>query len=201
MIIGGIIASDEYWSKAADHLVLAPSSATIMFGGSQAFTATLFDAYNTALGDVTKATTFTVDGSTPCPAATCSPTTVGDHTVTATDGIAAGTTILHVVANHTAYAWGSNGNGQLVCGEADPDNYNNGWNGGGWGGNGGGNNWGGGRLPGGSWGASCRDARMSGPVLYARCDNGDGRWYPTQLDMRQCYTNRARNNYGNLLCE
>lgn len=95
----------------------------------------------------------------------------------------------------------SNGNGQLVCGEADPSNYNNGWNGGGWNWNGGGNNWGNGRMPGGSWGASCRDARMNGPVLYARCDDGNGRWYPTQLDMRQCWSNRARNNYGNLLCE
>jgi hypothetical protein len=97
----------------------------------------------------------------------------------------------------------SNGNGQLVCGEADPDNYNNGWNGSGWSGNRGGwgNNWGNGGLPGGSWGASCRDARMNGSVLYARCDDGNGRWYPTQIDMRQCYSNRARNNYGNLLCE
>ena len=98
----------------------------------------------------------------------------------------------------------SNNFGRLVCGESDPSNYNNGWNGnGGWGGGGGwgGNNWENGRLPGGSWGASCRDARMSGSVLYARCENDDGRWFSTQLDMRQCRSNRARNNYGNLGCD
>ena len=98
----------------------------------------------------------------------------------------------------------SNGNGRLFCGEVDPDNYNNGWNGGGWGGGnnwGGNNNWGGGRMPGGSWRASCNEGRMNGSVLYARCDNGSGRWHATQLDMRQCYSNRARNSYGNLVCE
>ncbi len=95
----------------------------------------------------------------------------------------------------------SNNFGRLVCGESDPSNYNNGWNGGGWNWNGGGNNWSNGRMPGGSWGASCRDGRMNGPVLYARCDGGNGRWFSTQLDMRQCYSNRARNDYGNLVCD
>jgi IPT/TIG domain/Carboxypeptidase regulatory-like domain len=83
--------------KAVDHLVLAPTSATITAGGSQAYTAEGFDPSNNALGDVTSATTFTVDGNA-CPAAVCSPTTVGDHTVTGADGTATGTASLRVNA-------------------------------------------------------------------------------------------------------
>jgi hypothetical protein len=63
--------------------VLAPASATITAGGWQAYTAQGFDTSDNALGDVTSATFFTVEADA-CTAALCSPTTVGNHTVTGT---------------------------------------------------------------------------------------------------------------------
>ena len=87
---------------ALDHLVLAPATATIASGESQAYTAEGFDAADNSLGDVTADTTFTVGGqvvrgpATPCPDAECAPTIVGDYTVTGTDGVATGTASLHV---------------------------------------------------------------------------------------------------------
>jgi hypothetical protein len=79
-----------------DHLVVSPASASISAGGSQAFTAEGFDAYNNDLGDVTASSTFgiTPDGS--CTGATCTATVAGSHTITATDGTATGTATLTV---------------------------------------------------------------------------------------------------------
>jgi outer membrane protein assembly factor BamB len=81
---------------ALDHLVLSPPSAIIAAGGSQAYTAEGFDAHGNSLGDVTSATTFTVDSSTSCPAHSCSAAAVGDHAVNGADGTATGTATLHV---------------------------------------------------------------------------------------------------------
>ena len=83
-----------------------------------------------------------------------------------------------------------------------------GGNGGGWGGGtGNGGGWGGSRpggpsspLPAGSWAASCRGGAMSGGVLRAQC-NGPSGWHDTRIDIRQCRSGRAGNNYGNLVCE
>ena len=83
---------------ALNHLLLSPASTSITAGGSQAYTAEGFDAYNNDLGDVTGGTTFTIDSGTACPADTCSAILAGDHTVTGTDGTASGTTTLHVNA-------------------------------------------------------------------------------------------------------
>ncbi|HEX7490907.1 MAG TPA: PQQ-binding-like beta-propeller repeat protein, partial [Candidatus Limnocylindrales bacterium] len=79
-----------------DHLVLSPASATIVSGGSQAYAAEGFDHNGNDLGDVTGATTFTIDSGTACPADSCTSTAPGDHTITGTDGIATGTATLHV---------------------------------------------------------------------------------------------------------
>ena len=49
-----------------DHLVLAPASASITAGGSQAYTAQGFDAAGNSLGDVTAPTTFTVAPNGSC---------------------------------------------------------------------------------------------------------------------------------------
>ncbi len=87
-----------------DHLVLSPADASITAGESQPYTAEGFDASDNSLGDVTADTTFSVaslvtrNGSTPCPDAECAPTTVGDYTVTGTDGVATGKATLHVDA-------------------------------------------------------------------------------------------------------
>jgi hypothetical protein len=69
---------------AIDHLVLAPASASIASGGSQAYTARAQDLFNNDLGDVTAAATFalTPDGS--CAAPTCAAWVAGPHTVTST---------------------------------------------------------------------------------------------------------------------
>jgi len=58
---------------------------------------------------------------------------------------------------------------------------------------------GGGRLPGGSWRASCVNAGMQGPILFADCARVDGRYVPAQGDVRAC--GRFGNSNGRLTCE
>ena len=65
-------------------LALAPPSATVHAGFSQAYTATGYDAYGNPVGDVTGQTTFTIDGGGSCQANSCTGP-VGTHTVTGTD--------------------------------------------------------------------------------------------------------------------
>ena len=78
-----------------DHLTLSPASASITPGGSQTYTVEGFDAANKDLGPVTDATlAISPDGS--CTAYTCTASTAGAHTVTATDGDATGTATLTV---------------------------------------------------------------------------------------------------------
>ena len=62
-----------------------------------------FDSHGNSLGDVTSATTFTVDGTVACAAASCSPTAVGDHPVTGTNGAATGAALLGVTAGSLDY--------------------------------------------------------------------------------------------------
>jgi len=81
-----------------DHIVINPATSTIAAGGSQAYTAEGFDADGHSLGDVTADTTFIIDTATACPEHACSSTTVGDHTVTGTDGSATATATLTVGA-------------------------------------------------------------------------------------------------------
>src|SRR5262249_21657268 len=71
-----------------DRLVMSPASASISAGGSQAYTAEGFDAYNNDLGDVTGQTAVSIGpgGSCDNTAHTCTATTAGTYTVTATDG-------------------------------------------------------------------------------------------------------------------
>ena len=80
-----------------DHLVLSPASASIASGGSQSYTVEGYDAANDDLGPDTSATlSISPDGS--CTAYTCTATTAGPHTVTATDGDATGTATLTVTS-------------------------------------------------------------------------------------------------------
>jgi uncharacterized repeat protein (TIGR03803 family) len=68
-----------------DHIVISPSTATIVPGGSQTYSAQGFDAFANNLGDVTSATTFSIvpDGS--CSGAICTASAPGPHTVTGND--------------------------------------------------------------------------------------------------------------------
>jgi parallel beta-helix repeat protein len=79
-----------------DHLVLAPASASISAGGSQAYTAEGRDQYDNSLGDVTAQTTFSIAPDGSCTGATCTASVVGTHTVTGTDAGKTGTATLEV---------------------------------------------------------------------------------------------------------
>lgn len=80
-----------------DHLVLSPSSASVIAGAYQGYLARGYDAYGNSLGDVTGATTFTTaGGGGACTGSSCTATSGGDHTVTGTDGSATGTATLTV---------------------------------------------------------------------------------------------------------
>ncbi|MFL5926676.1 MAG: carbohydrate binding domain-containing protein, partial [Gaiellaceae bacterium] len=72
-------------TSAVDHILISPGSATIVAGGSQAFTAQAFDAANNSLGDVTASTTFTIAPDGACTGATCTASVAGPHTVTGTN--------------------------------------------------------------------------------------------------------------------
>jgi hypothetical protein len=86
---------------ALDHLALAPASATISSGGSQAYTADGRDQYDNSLGDVTGSTTFSIAPNGSCTGATCTATVSGAHTVTGTSGGKTGTASLQVNASST----------------------------------------------------------------------------------------------------
>jgi hypothetical protein len=78
--------------------VLAPASATIASGGSQAYTAEGRDQYNNSLGDVTSSAAFSISPDGSCLAATCTASAAGIHTVTGSLLGATGTASLQVTA-------------------------------------------------------------------------------------------------------
>ena len=88
---------------ALDHLVLAPATASIVAGGSQAYTAEGRDAFNNSLGDVTATTAFTVSPDGSCTANSCSASVAGSHTVTGTKSTKTGTASLTVTAATTTH--------------------------------------------------------------------------------------------------
>ncbi|HLQ62773.1 MAG TPA: Ig-like domain-containing protein [Candidatus Acidoferrales bacterium] len=63
-------------------ITLSPASASVAFGGGQAYTATAFDQYGNSRGDLTSSTSFSISPNGSCSAATCVPGAVGAHTVT-----------------------------------------------------------------------------------------------------------------------
>jgi peptidoglycan/xylan/chitin deacetylase (PgdA/CDA1 family) len=83
-------------AAALDHLTVAPASATVASGGSQAYTTTGFDRYGNSLGNVTAGTTFTIAPDGSCSGASCGAALAGQHTVTATNGAASGNATLTV---------------------------------------------------------------------------------------------------------
>ena len=83
-------------------IVVSPDPATITAGDSQAYTAEGFDAHGNSLGDVTGATSFSIDGSGTCLLKSCGSNTVGTYTVTGTDGLLTDTATLHVIAGPLA---------------------------------------------------------------------------------------------------
>ncbi len=67
-----------------DHIVISPTSASILAGGSQSYTAQAYDKLNDLIGDVTGAATFSISPDGSCIGATCTAATPGLHIVTAT---------------------------------------------------------------------------------------------------------------------
>src|SRR5205823_431347 len=76
-------AALQVTTAAVDHIVVAPSTATITAGDSSSFTAEAFDASGNSLGDVTDRTTFSISPNGSCAGAACTATVAGAHTVTA----------------------------------------------------------------------------------------------------------------------
>jgi hypothetical protein len=66
-----------------DHITISPSSASMPAGGSQAYSAEAYDQYGNDLGAVTSASSFSISPDGSCGGATCTATTTGIHTVTA----------------------------------------------------------------------------------------------------------------------
>ena len=90
-----------------DHIVISPATASIVAGGTRAYTAQAFDAGNNLLGDVTASTTFTIAPNGSCTGNVCTATTAGAHTVTGNNGGETSTATLTVTAgplDHLALA-------------------------------------------------------------------------------------------------
>jgi peptidoglycan/xylan/chitin deacetylase (PgdA/CDA1 family) len=66
-----------------DHLLIAPKTALILAGESQAYSAEGFDQFGNDLGDVSSSSTFAIAPSGSCAGALCSAGDSGPHTVTA----------------------------------------------------------------------------------------------------------------------
>lgn len=77
-------------------LILTPGSGSVTYGGSQGYQAEGFDAYGNDLGDKTTQSTFAIGADGSCAGASCTPGSVGAHTITASDGLAGGTASLSV---------------------------------------------------------------------------------------------------------
>ncbi|MEP7105457.1 MAG: alkaline phosphatase family protein, partial [Chloroflexota bacterium] len=73
-------------TSALASIQVAPGTASITAGGSQAFTATGFDAAANSLGDVTSSTTFSIAPNGSCTGNVCTATAAGAQTVTGNDG-------------------------------------------------------------------------------------------------------------------
>ncbi len=90
-----------------DHLALTPASATITFGGSQAYTAESFDQFNNSRGGVTGLTAFSIAPDGACAGALCTPASAGAHLVTGNDGGKTGTANLQVDKASQTIAFGA----------------------------------------------------------------------------------------------
>ena len=85
-------------ASSLDHLGLTPASATIASGGSQTYSAEGFDQYNNSLGDATAGATFTIAPNGSCADATCTASSSGTHTVSASEVGKTGTASLQVTS-------------------------------------------------------------------------------------------------------
>jgi ribosomal protein S6E (S10) len=103
---GGITATVPLTTIAGpvDHLIIGSSIGSAMTAGEyQVFQAIGADVYGNWSGDVTPATTFTIDGGGSCNGPSCGSTVPGSHTVTATYGTSTGSMPVYITAGPAAY--------------------------------------------------------------------------------------------------
>ncbi|MDQ6523243.1 hypothetical protein RB608_06510 [Nocardioides sp. LHD-245] len=81
----------------ADHLTLDPFTARVPAGTAVELTATAYDEYDNAIGDVTEETTFTTGPGASCETSRCSSTVAGSYPITGTHDGMTGTAQLTVV--------------------------------------------------------------------------------------------------------
>jgi parallel beta-helix repeat protein len=81
-----------------DHILLSPASATISAGGSQTYSAEGRDQYNNSLGDISQDVTFAIAPNGSCTDATCTASSAGAHTVTASEFGKTGSASLQVTS-------------------------------------------------------------------------------------------------------
>ncbi|HWF51159.1 MAG TPA: LamG-like jellyroll fold domain-containing protein [Solirubrobacteraceae bacterium] len=103
----GMMDNAEIWNRALSPtdvaaqprtLTLSPPSATVRYGAAQTYAATGINLTGNDLGDVTPATTFSIGPDGTCSGASCTPASVGSHTVTGYDNSGGGTAKLDVTA-------------------------------------------------------------------------------------------------------
>lgn len=80
----------------ATSIVLTPASSTVAVGHAQSYTVTAFNSDDANIGDVTADSVLSISPDGSCTEASCTPTTTGPHTVTATDGSLTDTAALQV---------------------------------------------------------------------------------------------------------
>jgi hypothetical protein len=126
-------ASLQVNGGALDHIAISPSTAKILSGGSQSFTATGFDSANNSLGDVTSATTFSITPDGSCSGSSCTATVGGVHTVTGTDSGKSATATLSVnFVKNTGFetdltGWNTGGSGAGITLARVAGGHSGGW--------------------------------------------------------------------------
>ena len=87
----------EFNAPSIDHVVISPSTSTMVAGDSRTYTAQAFDASGNPVGDVTGSTTFSIAPDGSCTGNVCTATKAGTHTVTGNVG---GKTSTALVGRH-----------------------------------------------------------------------------------------------------
>jgi Domain of unknown function (DUF5050) len=90
-------------------LTLSPADATIVSGGSQAYTAQGFDAYGNSLGNITSTTKFKISPDGRCTATACTATATGTHIVIGTSKKITSTATLNVTARAASHLYWTDG--------------------------------------------------------------------------------------------
>ena len=88
----------EFNAPSIDHVVISPSTSTMVAGDSRTYTAQAFDASGNPVGDVTGSTTFSIAPDGSCTGNVCTATKAGTHTVTGNVGGKTSTASLSVTA-------------------------------------------------------------------------------------------------------